>query len=132
MEHRLHSVNILARPSVYTQQFAIADGICQTVSMKLKLKSLRSERKLTIEQLADLSGLSRGYISLLENGKRQPSAEALQSLAHVLRVRVTELIDEGDVGADLAALISIMSALPPEDRQEILREAASRLPRRAS
>jgi transcriptional regulator with XRE-family HTH domain len=98
--------------------------------MRLKLKTMRNERHLTIDQLADLTGISRSHISLLENGKRQPSADALQSFATALRVRVTELIDEGDMGDDLAAIINVITALEPDDRKAVLLDASSRLKKR--
>lgn len=37
-----------------------------------KLKSLRKEKKLTLKELASLSGTSDSYLSQLENGKRNP------------------------------------------------------------
>lgn len=132
MSQCLHDENISATRSVYTGQFAFAAGIWQSERMKLKLKSLRLDRGLTIDQLADLSGISRGYISLLENGRRQPSSDALQTLASSLRVRVTDLIDEGPENGDVTTIVNIMSALAPEDRQAIIREAAARLKRSAS
>lgn len=128
----LHRANIGASRKVCPQQFAFACGIWQADRMKLKLKNLRLDRGLTIDQLADLSGISRGHISLLENGKRQPSADALQTLATSLRVRVTDMIDEGRLEPDLATLINVLSALDSDQREEILRHAAAMLPRRSS
>jgi transcriptional regulator with XRE-family HTH domain len=132
MAQSLHEANFCASPELYTGQFAFSAGLWQNVRMKLRLKMLRKERHLTIDQLADISGISRAHISLLENGRRQPSSDALQSLASSLKVRVTELIDEGAVGDDLATLINIMGALSSEDRAAILRDAAARLPKRRS
>lgn len=107
-------------------------GLWHNERMKLNLKTMRTDRGLTIDQLADLSGISRGHISLLENGRRQPSADALQALASALNCRVTDLIDEGGQDPSLDALINVLSALTPEQREEILRRAAAMLPRRAS
>lgn len=54
--------------------------------MKLgdKIKQFRLEKKLTMQQLADLSGKSKGYISMLEKGINpqtqkpiEPSLEAI-------------------------------------------------------
>ncbi len=127
----LHDANTAAILNVYTPQLAFSAKNDHASRMKMRLKALRTARNLTIDQLAEISGLSKGYISLLENNKRQPSSEVLSVLSQSLNVKITELIDEGEVSYDLEALLSIMSALSEEDRREVLRDAAARL-RRAS
>ena len=71
--------------------------------MKLgaKIKRFRNERKLTMQQLADLSGKSKGYISMLEKGINpqtkkplEPSLEAIQSIAKALGIDLDELISD--------------------------------------
>ena len=71
--------------------------------MKLgdKIKQFRIEKKLTMQQLADLSGKSKGYISLLEKGINpqtrkpiEPSLEAIQSIAKALNVDLEDLISD--------------------------------------
>lgn len=54
-------------------------------------KDWRQHRKLTLDQLADLSGLSVSMISLLERGKRDYSEETLFSLAESLDCEVGDL-----------------------------------------
>lgn len=50
-----------------------------------KIKKYREKRKQTIADLAEKSGLSKSYISLLENGYRKnPSQEAMQKIAECL------------------------------------------------
>ena len=71
--------------------------------MKLgdKIKQFRLEKKLTMQQLADLSGKSKGYISMLEKGINpqtqkpiEPSLEAIQSIAKSLNVDLKDLISD--------------------------------------
>ena len=71
--------------------------------MKLgdKIKQFRLEKKLTMQQLADLSGKSKGYISMLEKGINpqtqkpiEPSLEAIQSIAKSLKVDLEDLISD--------------------------------------
>ena len=71
--------------------------------MKLgdKIKQFRLEKKLTMQQLADLSGKSKGYISILEKGINpqtqkpiEPSLEAIQSIAKSLNVDLEDLISD--------------------------------------
>ena len=71
--------------------------------MKLgdKIKQFRLKKKLTMQQLADLSGKSKGYISMLEKGINpqtqkpiEPSLEAIQSIAKSLNVDLEDLISD--------------------------------------
>ncbi|RQR34863.1 helix-turn-helix domain-containing protein [Burkholderia sp. Bp9142] len=60
-----------------------------------KLRELRKQRGLTLDQLAERAGMSKSYIWELENRESQrPSAEKLSALADVLGVTVSYFIDE--------------------------------------
>lgn len=60
-----------------------------------KLNTLRKEKGLTLEKLAELSGLSKSYIWELENRESQrPSAEKLNALAKVLSVDSVFFIED--------------------------------------
>ncbi len=69
--------------------------------MKLRLKDLRKRREWTLDHVAELSGTSKGYLSQLETGKRQPSAAMLETLADVFEVQIPDLIDKGDLAAKI-------------------------------
>ena len=56
------------------------------------LRSLRSEKGISQEKLAELSGLDRSYVSLLERGLRQPSLETLFSIGDSLDVSPSEIV----------------------------------------
>jgi transcriptional regulator with XRE-family HTH domain len=91
--------------------------------MEYLFKFHRKKRGWTIDQLADVSGLSRGFISQLETGQRQPSAETITTLAEIYNVTPVELIDAGDMNADLLQLYEIMRDLSAEDRRALVRSA---------
>lgn len=55
------------------------------------IKKLRKEKKLTLAQLAG-ARLTKGMLSLIENGKAQPSMESLRYIAEQLEVEVTALL----------------------------------------
>lgn len=60
-----------------------------------KLNALRKEKGLTLERLAELSGLSKSYIWELENRESQrPSAEKLNALGRVLGVDAVFFIED--------------------------------------
>lgn len=58
-----------------------------------KIRTLRKERRLTLQALAG-EGLSIGMLSLIENGKAQPSMESLHYIAEQLQVDVTTILND--------------------------------------
>ena len=59
-----------------------------------RLRRLRRERNLTLEEVAAASGTSVAHLSRLESGARQPSLDGLLRLAFGLGVPVSELVEE--------------------------------------
>lgn len=60
--------------------------------MKTKtFKDLRIEANLTQEQLANKSGFSKDYISMIERGERNPSDKAKSVFANIFGVPVVEI-----------------------------------------
>ncbi len=59
----------------------------------LKLKTLRKEKGLSQEKLAERSGLNRSYISGIEQGKRNVSLEVMEKLVEALGAGIGELVD---------------------------------------
>jgi transcriptional regulator with XRE-family HTH domain len=58
----------------------------------LKLKQLRTEKELSLQQLADASGLAVSYLNEIEKGKKYPKAEKIASLADALDVSYDWLV----------------------------------------
>lgn len=59
-----------------------------------RLRKLREERSLSIARLAQKSGITQGYLSQIEAGKRPtPGLQTLIALATALRVTLDELAD---------------------------------------
>lgn len=59
------------------------------------IKELRSKRGLTLEQLAERSGCTPGFISQLENKKATPSITTLYSIADAFGVNVADFFPHG-------------------------------------
>ncbi len=59
-----------------------------------KIRDLRLRRGLTVQQLADATGLSKGFISQVENSRTSPSLATLQDLARALETSVAYLVVE--------------------------------------
>ncbi len=58
-----------------------------------RLKELRLEGNLTQEQFADLSGLHKNYIGMVERGERNPSLKNIAIIAKTLKVSISELMN---------------------------------------
>jgi len=61
-----------------------------------KIRDLRFRRGLTVQQLAELSALSKGFISQVENERTSPSLATLKDLARALNTSVAWLVGEDD------------------------------------
>ena len=63
--------------------------------MREKLRALRQEKGLSLDELARLSDSSKSYLWELENrDARKPSAEKLQRIADILGVTTDYLLDD--------------------------------------
>lgn len=68
-----------------------AKATCEQVFGK-RLKELRKEHGCTIEQFADMVGISKSTLGYYENDKRMPDIEILARIANVLNVNADYLI----------------------------------------
>jgi len=59
-----------------------------------KIRDVRLRRGLTVQQLAEASGLSKGFISQVENDRTSPSLATLRDLARALETSVAYLVVE--------------------------------------
>ena len=58
------------------------------------VRAIRQDKKISQEELGDLCGLHRTYISDVELGKRNVSLENIDKIAHALQVKKSELFVE--------------------------------------
>ena len=58
-----------------------------------RIRQLRKERKLTQDDLADLSLLDRTYITSVERGHRNISIVNLEKISKALNIEIKELFD---------------------------------------
>ena len=57
-----------------------------------RIRAIRRERGLTLEEVASKSGLTRSWLSKVENFRVTPSLPALSQIAQVLGIPVAELV----------------------------------------
>src|SRR6266516_4124699 len=58
-----------------------------------RVRDLRASRRLTLETLAERSGVSRSMISLIERGETSPTAVVLEKLAAGLNTSLAALFE---------------------------------------
>lgn len=94
--------------------------------MKLRLKEVRTERGLTIDELSAKSGTSKGFLSDVERNKKSPSAAKLELIAKCLDCSLIDLIDVPELPPELRRLLSVVRELPDDLQQEVLSYAEFR------
>ncbi|MCB0945653.1 MAG: helix-turn-helix transcriptional regulator, partial [Mycobacterium sp.] len=77
---------------------ATADDVADTTDgwmtrLGPKLRSLRKDRALTLEAVADRAGLTKGFLSLVERGQTTISVPNLLKVCEILGVSVGSLFD---------------------------------------
>lgn len=59
-----------------------------------RIKSYRTTRRLTLQDLADATGFSKGYLSKLEKSEKAPPISTLSTIARVLDITTGVLLGE--------------------------------------
>lgn len=95
------------------------------------LREQRVASRLTLRQLAELTGVSNPYLSQIERGLRRPSAEVIQQLAKALRVSADGLYVRAGIlhpemtGGSVELAILSDPALSERQKQSLLDVYAS-------
>ncbi len=87
------------------------------------LREQRNQARLSLRQLAELTGVSNPYLSQIERGLRKPSAEVLQQLAKGLRVSAETLyvragMLEPDTRGDRPVQLAVLADTGLTERQK--------------
>ena len=59
-----------------------------------RIKALRAEKRITLEQLAKQTGFSKGYLSKVEKSKKAPPVSTLGNIARAFGVTISSLLGE--------------------------------------
>ena len=65
----------------------------QLRNVGVRLRAVRQERGLTLDELSSRAGMSASTLSRLESGKRQASLELLLPVTRLLGIRIDDLLD---------------------------------------
>lgn len=77
-----------------------------------RVRELRRERGWTLEQLADAAGVSKGFLSGIENNRAQPTGPVLLKIANALGASVDYLL-QGEAAAPRPEERKVVE-VPPE------------------
>lgn len=59
-----------------------------------RIKALRAEKRITLEQLAKQTGFTKGYLSKVEKSKKAPPVSTLGNIARAFNVTISSLLGE--------------------------------------
>jgi transcriptional regulator with XRE-family HTH domain len=81
----------------------------------LKIHALRKAKELTLDQLAKMTGLTKGYLSQIENSTKTSPFSTLDKIAYALRVDITYFfVNNGNEQVD--AKITVIT---PDERGKV-------------
>jgi transcriptional regulator with XRE-family HTH domain len=72
--------------SLEKQQQILKQAICE------RIRNIRLGKGYSLDKLADETGLSKGYLSLIENGEKNPTISTLVKIAFGLNVPINTLL----------------------------------------
>ena len=84
-----------------------------------KIKQLRLARGYTLENLATLCGLTKGYLSKIERSDNSPPISTLQTIASCLGVDIADIFDDGESSVENSDLDFIKDELAIEQGDEL-------------
>jgi len=64
----------------------------EATKLGLNLKRIRTKKAISQGDIARELGVSRGFVSTIENGKTNPTLSTIAKIAKALRVSVDELL----------------------------------------
>lgn len=89
-----------------------------------KLRSIRHDRSLSLQQVADKAQISAATLSRIENNKQALDVELMLALAKILRCRPAELLDDAEPPSD-GTVANRIAQMDPKSRRDVWQELAS-------
>ena len=95
------------------------------LDLKLLGENIRNERKhqlLTMEKLAELSGITENFLGKIERGDSIPSLPTMDSIARALNVGIDYLIGYSDRPSEYQYINSLieLNELTPENKEKFI------------
>ncbi len=74
------------------EEFIPAEYVYRMLDGENKVAVWREFRKMTSKQLADTAGITQGYLSQIETGKRDGTVGTMKKIAEALGVSIDDLV----------------------------------------
>jgi len=87
-----------------------------------RLRDLRKVRGVTLDELASLTGFTKGYLSKIENGRKVPPIETLSRISTALHAEIAYFLRDEAENEDEAGGVSIVRA---HERRPVARGGSS-------
>ena len=86
-----------------------------------RIREIRKQAGLTINQLAETVGIGRVYLSDIERGKNTPSLKTLEAICIALNISLSDFFAEErqELGPELRRLIETVKKLSPEQIDQL-------------
>lgn len=62
--------------------------------ISINLKTLRKRKEITLQELSDMTGLTKGYLSKVERSEKAPPYSTLKKITEALEVEITAIFTE--------------------------------------
>ncbi len=82
-----------------------------------RIKYFREKRGITVNKLANLSGVSQSYLRDVELGNKQPTVEYLEFICYGLGISLKDFFDVDDMQSEYQYLTE---RLNPEQRKRLI------------
>lgn len=82
------------------------------------LKKIRMQKKLTLQELAERTGLTKGYLSKVERSEKAPPYSTLSKIAGAMGLEITDVLKE-----NLGPLQNLPIVLSKKNDGRIIRES---------
>jgi transcriptional regulator with XRE-family HTH domain len=85
-----------------------------------RIREIRDSQDMTLEDLAEATGLSASYVQRLESGDRNLSVKNMNLFAHALKVEPRELLHSAEERKNVVAVMGRIGAgaeITPDDEQ---------------
>ncbi len=95
--------------------------IAKTIGQRIR--SYRTERHLSQEKLAEMSGCHPTYIGQLERGEKNATIESIDKIASALGITLSRLFEMAEEHGDSPALrcYKLISQKPSEKQEQLYR-----------
>jgi len=96
-------------------------------NMALRLRALREERGMSLQDVADVIGMTKGAIRFYEAAEREPNFDTLEKLAILFNTTPWHLLLSVEEADEVQRALDILGRLPDEQRRKVLEYAEEQL-----